>query len=31
MNAQVSVTDLFSREEIQELTEPSDAYGACSC
>lgn len=28
MNAQVSVTDLFSREEIQELTEPSDAYGA---
>ncbi|WP_227503601.1 hypothetical protein, partial [Acinetobacter baumannii] len=23
MNAQVSVTDLFSREEIQELTEPS--------
>ena len=28
MNTQVSVTDLFSREEIQELTEPSDAYGA---
>lgn len=28
MNAQVSVTDLFSRKEIQELTEPSDAYGA---
>lgn len=28
MNAQVSVTDLFSREEIQELTQPSDIYGA---
>lgn len=27
MNTRVSVTDLFSREEIKELTQPSDSHG----
>lgn len=27
MNTRVSVTELFSREEIKELTEPSDIHG----
>lgn len=27
MNTRVSVTELFSREEIRELTQPSDIYG----
>ena len=28
MNSKVSVTELFSREEIRELTTPSDLQGA---